>query len=116
MGIQELAGELNLKLRDAQLPHVESVEWLLDESRDKAPQGRTTLLALGFLNEARRRCGQKVFFFDHEPVFRGRVMADTIRAMLDGSEKLSKEFEVGKIGGYYVLCKGAAEGAADGTR
>lgn len=108
MSIQNVAKQCGFKLYPNQIERAKVVEWLLAfESPSPKERGRTTLLALGYINEAIRRPGEKVYFSDHLTVPRRspadrygqRIVADVLRGMVAqmDNKKLSVRDD-------YVVC------------
>lgn len=83
MSIITLAGNVGIRLSQDQQDHASAIEWFLSE--EPTSEGRTYLLALGFIDKALDSPGDPIFFFDHAKGSSedGRVlMAKTIRRIV----------------------------------
>jgi hypothetical protein len=69
-----------LQLTEGQRHRYETVEWLLDR-KSNIGTGRTTLMALAFINIAIKNLGKPVKVFDHtgEELFNHRMIAEILR-------------------------------------
>ena len=89
MSIKQLAKKLNISLQGThgdQAKHVSTIEWLLDPigSEEITDKGRTTLLALGFINAAMENPNFPIVFFDHYAAPYNKVlMQEVLEGMVD---------------------------------
>jgi hypothetical protein len=87
MKILRVAEILGMKLNSSQMKRVRAVEWLLDDNL--TGEGRTTLLALGFIAKAMTFPGKAIRIFDHLPVY--GAMGQVIMGIVD-SKGLGQDF------------------------
>ena len=68
-----------------QLKHIETIEWLLDpKTPDINDRGRTTLLAIGFIDAAMKNPGFPIYFFDQYNVPQCNVyMYDQLEILIE---------------------------------
>ena len=99
MSIQKVAEMCGFKLRPEQKERAKVVEWLLRIETPETPEerGRTTLLALGFIDLAVTRPDTEIHIFDHLSTFspgpsRQIAMVALISLIRDMPEEVAKRF------------------------
>lgn len=67
-------------LSEEQIKHLRSIEWLISDTNRQ--EGRTTVLAIAFLNKSRKNLGQNIKVFDHDK-YSGYPIIGVIRKVFE---------------------------------